>query len=268
MKKVVFLIVALCFLTACQHNAQTPPPTPTSTPERREGLVSPSPKEVTPVPSGGIAVEMQANSSVCVDEGDRTLSECTQSLPKITNPDTPGLVRINEYYEEQKRGFDVTHNDFETNMRAALESDPENFVPHYQYDDFGVERNDGILLSIRREQLTFTGGAHGSAFTYGDTFDVQAGDRLSLDDLFTVPRETYVDFLVERIAAQMETLPYEFWNKDYPALARDIFLYECWYLTDDALMIVCPEYSIGPYAIGIVTFELPIAELEEIWKTR
>ncbi len=115
------------------------------------------------------------------------------------------------------------------------------------------------LISLYYDRYEFTGGAHGVTTRTGNTWDMDRGVLLRLEDLFkpgydyrriiirTIERETrrrqetgqvkYLDNLNENIAKNYDDGNY--------------------YLSDAGIVIFYPLYTIAPYAAGIQTFTIP-----------
>lgn len=123
------------------------------------------------------------------------------------------------------------------------------------------------IVTYEASCYTFEGGAHGSYWLEGATFNKQDGQRMEidldpmkLDDMQPLLREGYAKYLNDNGA---EITVDEI-------LKGGVFLTDGLiplpssnpYLTKEGVKFVYQQYEIGPYAIGTPTFTIPLDELK------
>lgn len=138
------------------------------------------------------------------------------------------------------------------------------FHPHEALLQYEITYNLNCHLSLYRDAYTYTGGAHGSTLRASDTWSLKSGERLSLSAFFP-PGENYKPLLLKEILRQanaaMQQNPGIYFD-NYPALIREHFNEESYYLTPEGLAIYFQQYEIAPYATGIVVFTIPYGVLK------
>ena len=140
--------------------------------------------------------------------------------------------------------------------------------------DVKVLRGDSQVLTLVFEYYDYTGGAHGN---YGDkayVFDTDSGKLLSLDDLSADP-DSFRSLLTEKMLQQIEdradlaeTLYPDLKGDELKAAVTALLRDGSWSLERDAMVLFSDPYEIGPYAAGIIRFEIPYTELEGVLDAR
>ncbi len=178
----------------------------------------------------------------------------------------PFLNKLNRYYEAEAvlyqkinvaKLYEMAVSDYEESVA--------NDYPIHQYEvyvEFKVTYNENCALSLYFDRYEYTGGAHGMTVRYSDTWDLNKGVRINLDDLFP-HNENFTDYIQSEIIRQIEN---EIKNNNniffdnYASLVREYFNPKNFYLTEDGVVIYFQLYEIGPYVIGIQTFTIPYKE--------
>ncbi len=161
-------------------------------------------------------------------------------------------------------------------LKAQVEADYEASVEEgwdwYAYESqltAEVVRCDSQVLSIRFNGYSYSGGVHGYSFSYGRSYDVQSGSRLSLAFLSATGAD-FPTYALERVEELCGTEEYSDLVFD-PAVDQeslaDVVSDEQFLLTEDGVVFLADPYVIGPYASGIIEFTLPYDELEGVVKT-
>lgn len=144
------------------------------------------------------------------------------------------------------------------------------FPPEIHNVQFDVKRSDSKYISIYITYYSYTGGAHGTHYDLVYTFDLEAQERIELQDLFKSDAD-YVSLINEKIEGQIQALREESlraggedWSPydGFETIAPD----QHFYLTDDSIVIFFGLYEIAPYAAGIPMFEIPFSDLESVMK--
>lgn len=255
------LCACLILLAGCRQQPEPQPEQPETPP------VSPVQPETPPQPEGsGITVEQRLSTGQRQSDQGKTLLSWSISIPRVLLEGQP-MMNIGNYYDN-----------YEEKRLLALE---EELLPMAQQrledgallgafdveEDFAVTRNRGNLLSIRRSCRQYSGGAHESAEEKAETWLLREGDcyRLFLEDLLPGaenPRALVLEqaaLLAQQQAAQQPDLFYE----NYQQAMEQTWQPEDFYLTEDSLGLIFQQYAIGPYASGVMAFEIPLAQLSD-----
>lgn len=262
MKKLISCICIFFLLTGCTGGGaakSVPSPEPSDMPEP------------TPTASvGDPAWDVSEYGFVKTDEetGD-TLLNAKYILPQITNASgVPQWTAINEYYaaegETLQQGAEEMANNAQDNYDFDKAMNYE-FFPYADEQNYEMKLNTDQYVSILRTHYEYAGGAHGGAYYFSDTFNMATGELMELDDVFTVPSGEYD----KRILAEVKELAALMVTEDGERLIDEsalesTFDHNCFYLTDDALVIYYQTYSLGPYAMGAPEFPIPRNALEDI----
>jgi hypothetical protein len=123
---------------------------------------------------------------------------------------------------------------------------------------------DARVVSLQSTCVaTPAGAAHPSSLPMNATFDATTGSELSLSDLFT-PGSDYLTTLSQTARAQLANV-YGYDPTAEPggsSAKADNFMY--FMFGNDGFHITFPEYSIGPYALGVVNITIPYAQLASV----
>jgi hypothetical protein len=129
--------------------------------------------------------------------------------------------------------------------------------------------NSPSLLSLRVDQLEFTGGAHANSLTNYLTIDLKTGKVLNLEELFIN------DFEQELLSISESTF------KRTVNLDLDTNLVDTHYEFSEGTFMLPPNFSVGPkglhfhynpydlgaFALGAISFEIPYLEILPIIDT-
>ncbi|MCC8181785.1 MAG: DUF3298 and DUF4163 domain-containing protein [Clostridiales bacterium] len=155
----------------------------------------------------------------------------------------------------------------EADYEASLEEDWE----WYAYESeltAQVVRCDSQVLSIRFNGYSYSGGAHGYSFSYGRSYDVQSGSRLSLTFL-SANGADFPTYALKRVTDMCGTEEYSELLFDTDIIQEslsDVVSDEQFLLTGEGVVFLADPYVIGPYSSGIIEFTLPYDELEGVVK--
>ncbi|MCD7733630.1 MAG: DUF3298 and DUF4163 domain-containing protein [Clostridiales bacterium] len=160
-------------------------------------------------------------------------------------------------------------------LKAQVEADYEASVEEgwdwYAYESqltAEVVRCDSQVLSIRFSGYSYSGGVHGYSFSYGRSYDVQSGSRLSLAFL-SASGADFPTYALGRVAELCGTEAYSdlVYSADVDTeTLSDVVSDEQFLLTTEGVVFLADPYVIGPYASGIIEFTLPYDELEGVVK--
>ena len=114
------------------------------------------------------------------------------------------------------------------------------------------------LWSYAMDVYEYTGGAHGNRYLLIQNYDLQTGDAVSEQDLFTDDYyEPLKSLLLEALIAQTDEAETK---KDLRRLGYsvdDVVPNENFYVTAEGITYVYNPYEIAPYAMGCIQISLP-----------
>lgn len=158
--------------------------------------------------------------------------------------------------------------DYKENKKEMLEFQlpSGNWVFEMKID---VLLNRPSLLSLRVSQLEFTGGAHANSWTNYLTIDLETGKVLRLEELF-------IDNFEEQLLTISEAAFRRTVNLD-----ADTSLVETHYEFATGAFMLPPNFSVGakglhfyynpydlgPFALGVISFDIPYREILSIIDT-
>ena len=182
------------------------------------------------------------------------------TFPEISLLQTSIQRTINNHYQSQANCFmnhascslvDSAIAEYKTSIENDFPFRPFEAVMHET-----VTLNADCHLSTYFDQYEYQGGAHGLTVRFSDSWDLQTGRKLDLKDIFH--NGHYRRLLLQRIIAladaQMQSNPIYFEN--YRELIVQYFNEDSFYLTPEGIAIYYQQYEIGPYASGIIVFEI------------
>jgi hypothetical protein len=129
--------------------------------------------------------------------------------------------------------------------------------------DFALVSPPGNLYSLLfTVQFYADGAAHPGSYHLSVTYDLEAGEFLSLEQLF-LPGADYLDRLSERCIADLSTrdIGFDMFSSGAePAEAN----YAVWNVTAAGLQITFEEYQVAAYAAGPQTVLVPYEQLADL----
>lgn len=103
------------------------------------------------------------------------------------------------------------------------------------------------LVSVRCDEYTYTGGAHGMEHALGRTWQIvgDTANELALDDVFAAP---YVDALDKKLVAALRAREADwFVDGSMKSVAENL---HTWHVTKEGVAFVFDPYEVGSYAQG------------------
>jgi hypothetical protein len=155
-----------------------------------------------------------------------------------------------------------TREDFTRLAESMAEKAEGELQSHRLEAGFAVEINAGGIFSVSRTLHQYLGGAHGSTEILCETFHVETGEMLRLDDFFNIGAEVYSARMLEYADAVIGRTPDEFFP-DAKQTARGLFDWLPFCITPNGVSLFFPEYSIAPGAAGIVRIDVPWGGIAE-----
>ncbi|MBQ9535339.1 MAG: DUF3298 domain-containing protein [Clostridia bacterium] len=275
-RRIFALTLALLMLLAACSKTEPQEPTP---PENG-GTETPADGGQTTAPSGGTEPEPSPKESAPISWSMRTETEEIKTEDgaellniRISVPQGAGEL-VDKYYDgkiaEQLAYMRSLEPDAREQYERIKESGDGEWVwTAYELDaDFSVQRNDGEIFSVLRTSLEYTGGTHPNYVLAAETFRTADGALVTLDYLFSVPREEYMERIRTMVLAEMDKRTEEEGMELYYDDARENLMESFnagnFFLTDDALAVFWQTYDLAPHAVGVQIFNLPLSELADV----
>ncbi|MBQ7506350.1 MAG: DUF3298 domain-containing protein [Lachnospiraceae bacterium] len=299
-KKALTLLAAaglILSMTACQQKTAAPAPEETETKEpavtETEEPVSETeeetesepeePTEILETESEKKEMEVSTIGFVAPDMGYRIENHAIEEYDEddtdvlLYTADWDTVTITKDGYDDLKEALAVMNaNNEETllhsEMLNQLDSDyeerKEGWIPYDLSTRLSVVRFDDKIFSVKTTGFSFLGGAHGSTYLGGVTFDSQTGRRLELNDLLLDPAATkefsskYIKDYVNKVYNSDGMGTFEGWEAEV-----DHFLESpVWILNDYGLEYMIDAYILGPYAMGNVEVTIPYSHMKGLMK--
>ncbi len=211
-----------------------------------------------------------------IDISARYEGEWDDQGPIIT-ADSATIHILDDGYEELKKVLDQYNEDTWQSVYSLytehLAYANEDFFPDdielFISREIEVTRADSRVLSFRNTETSYTGGAHGSYYSNGETFDAATGKRLELNDIVTDYDRVYemvLEYLDEHyeddafFPEYKEWLHEMFYNPEQP-MSSPLE----WSIEAEGVTILFNPYVIGPWASGTFEVEIPYAGNEDLF---
>jgi hypothetical protein len=179
-------------------------------------------------------------------------------VPTLAGSTDPRVVQFNN--EMTELTIDEIGR-FRDNARMGYATPGSNGSSYNQ--KFTLTSPPGNILSIKIDVNYYVeGAAHPASLTRVANYDLEAGQDLSLDQLFKSGSE-YLKTLSNYCVAQLKTRDIDF--QSFSAGADPTSQnYINWNITPDSLQITFEEYQVAPYAAGPQIVVVPYSELASI----
>lgn len=173
---------------------------------------------------------------------------------------------IAEYSDNRQTSQDeIDENAMEAKEEIIdLGFEKSNDYPHFEfYEYLYPERVDYKMVSLKEDSFASFGGAHGNNHITGITFDVETGEILGFDELFTEP-DNFLSFFKDYCKRELVRLSDEkdfVLSHDYKEIVDSINPYEDedirWFFDWSGFTYVFEPYEMASFAVGAVYVNLP-----------
>ena len=171
-----------------------------------------------------------------------------------------------ELAEEDKKItlLDMAQNHFD----SMAEFGEGTFHPYFEEQEYEVKTKNHQMISFAVRFASYSGGAHGYNGYFGETFNTQTGEKLTLKDI-AVHEEEFKNFCIDEIMSlskedkykyEGQSIFFEFYEEQVPELMND----DSWYFAEDGLTFTANPYHLAPYAAGVLDFVIPYEDLKGI----
>ncbi len=190
--------------------------------------------------------------------------ELTERTMKIQLP-TFSLMDENEALDKINEKLYMESFSLLNTISVDVESDFSRWDVMDYYSQATKTFENNHLISFKMDQYLYTyRSAHGSHLYLGFVFDLETGNKLSLNEVFKVNDE----FLSAVNGFMLETIK----EKEIPVFDFTEFkgLDDSaeFYLLKETLVIVFQEYAYTPYVYGPLIFQIPFSEITDFFKSK
>lgn len=270
MKRTIAALLAallLLSLAACQKEQPPEPtpqpptvtkPTPPEKPAQPEPEPQPDPEPLPPDQDEPQVSQVEVSTLERTDSIEDGVSYVIR-VPQVTMEPAAAGQTINDYYTSVagKLGDLAWGEVYEAaqSQHTVLQLDAGFKVTCNQDDRLSVVRTTAVV-----DQST---GAIDATLA-AETFNLQNGGLLMLDDFFSVPEAQYIPRLTQAVAAQISNDPYHSDNYDaqWQSLLVSTFDKTQFYVAPDALWVFYQHGDLGSGAT--TTFSIPWTSLTDI----
>lgn len=202
----------------------------------------------------------------------KPILELKISYPQIMGPlSQKSEYRFNDYYCKQARNLNrQARTEFyhRASEEARIAGEQEyDFTLHSLIRTFTTMRLNSRYTSVVFDRYQYSGGTHGTTVRIGNTWDFSTGTQVPLSYFF-YKNSPYRNVILKLIREQIEQLKKreEILFFENPLRnARQCFSEANYYLTNDAVVIFYPLYTLAPYYAGILTYKIPFNSLDGCW---
>jgi hypothetical protein len=248
---------SVCYRDNC---GETVPCAPTEAPEAAEPTVSSDAHYFTFTRGSGISR---------AEDGTELLYEYTCDTD-FTAVDPELQLWVDQILEQIRKEYASNSANLLTYAQNSLvPGEAELFYGYSNYQELGIPRHDSKVVSLVVLSSVYSGGSHPNTVQTAWNLDMQERTVLSLREIL-VPGTAGA--LSELVKKQVEETFGAFGEgalfEDYGTTIDNAFSGESftpyWYLNDRGLVIFFNQYTLGPYAAGIIKTEIPYEALSGI----
>ncbi len=194
------------------------------------------------------------------------------SYPQIMGPlSKQSEYRFNDHYCRQARNLNrQARTEFyhRASEEARIAQEQEyDFTLHSIIRTFSTTRLDLRYGSVVLDRYQYFGGTHGTTVRSGNTWDFSLGMKVPLSYFFykNAPyRNIIYKSVCEQIKKQKEREEILFFENPLRN-ARQCFNEANYYLTNNAVAVYYPLYTLAPYYAGILTYKIPFDSFHGLW---
>lgn len=129
-----------------------------------------------------------------------------------------------------------------------------SFISYNASLEITVETFSDLIVSMKLYQSLYIGGLHDIVDENGATFSVLDGTLKSVSDFIDE------DYAADRIISEVKSFDVAdmLFDGFEDALRQLVKEDDLFYIADGCLNVICPQYYIGPYSMGIPIFTIPL----------
>lgn len=215
-------------------------------------------------------------------DGTAKIATISLQTPQITAPDNSATQKINDdflaHYEqtlaclngEGSQDGDIlsdfinsAYDFYEMYLSDNTDTDSEYVYTYYYDEQYKIQRLDNAVFSSLADLYSYAGGAHGSDFQYGVNYNMQTGEKLTIDDL-TDDSAAFREYSINKIKEIAKDMSEDdsLFFPDYEDMIDSIITDDTFYLSQEGLVFISQEYVLQPYASGTICFTIPYEDLK------
>ena len=219
-----------------------------------EATETEAPPEVIP----DMTYEVSEESDVQRSGNNTVIYRYAASYPVFAGGPEGAAALINETVGIRMDLFRSDASRLASDAAVFYREDPDNFFqPYFFRVTASVTRLDGACASLLFTEESYDGGNESDSLLSAYSWDPATGEDLVLTDnedgFWGVVSAEILDWLSPR----RETL--ELYD-DFESLA-DKYMKDCWYLTEDAFVVVFNTYVLAPRTAGAISVSIPLERL-------
>lgn len=169
------------------------------------------------------------------------------------------LSLINKYYKFKALEYqNHCKNELFKMAVEQYKDDVTNNFPIHVFEalvTYNLTYNSACIISNYFDQYEYTGGAHGNTIRSSQTWNLQSGSKLLLNQLVTCSPD-YKAYILSQVREQIQK-DTSIYFEDYEKLIVETFNENSFYCTPQGIVIYYQQYDIAPYSSGIREFLLP-----------
>lgn len=264
MKRILALLLsAILLLAGCSSTPDSSAPTENK-PSENTNVATEGKTDVLVPLMPMITVSLPVTvEEVTADDGTVILQNIRQSM-QLVMPDQEVadriiidfLARIDRTSSTQQEVLSSAQRDYKS----------QDYWTSYMHSiTYAPKRVDQSVLSLYGSYYTYSGGAHGMHSSCAANYNTLTGDVLTLGSI--VVSEASVDTLCDIVITKLQAVAEEkhlrngFEDTVRQRFAGEESYDEAWYFSQNGLCFYFVPYEIGPFASGVITVEIPYAEL-------
>ncbi len=120
---------------------------------------------------------------------------------------------------------------------------------------YTITYNKVCIISLYFDSYTYAGGAHGNTIRTSQTWDVQLGEQIQLEELFK-RHINYKNYILKHIINEINQNPDNYYSDAEEEVIKK-FNPKNYYCTPQGIIIYYQQYDIAPYCSGIQEFLIP-----------
>lgn len=223
------------------------------------------------VPDGPIPLSVTLRTTYLNELQDHTLvSRTLFDTITISSQDKDTFSSLTDALQKELSSpqAEASHKTHTQNAEIAARDfldHPDHFWGPYTSEvSLSVRRADSIALSVLKQDVEFTGGAHPISFYSGATFDSQSGKPLHLSDVVTDP-SALPGILEPMLKAKYPNTSFFSLSDDLKSAAEKGDDGFSWTLDPQGVTFYFSPYMLASYADGLLTATIPFAGYPELF---
>lgn len=211
----------------------------------------------------------RSNHTITAHDGTELLYEY-RCQAEFTATDDSLEQWVDSVLAEIDREYATRSASLEQYAADSLESMGKDlFYGYSNYQDMGVTRHDDRVVSVIVLSSVYSGGAHPNSVQTVWNLDLESRKLLNLSDvLYPEGESTLAGLVLRHVEEKFAPLGTGALFSDYAETIASAFTADSmtpyWYFNDKGLVIFFNQYTLGPYAAGIIKAEISYEDLDGV----